>query len=53
MLNYKFKNKNDPEVNIVAKSLTDIHLFGINDSRIDLVEDIHQNKCMENHRVKS
>jgi len=53
MLNYEFKNENDPEIDVVPKSLADIHLFGINDPRVDLVEHVHQNKCVENHRIKS
>ena len=53
MLNCQFKNENDPEVDIVAKSLANIHLFGIDDPTVDLVEHIHQDECMENHCVES
>lgn len=41
MLDYQFENHDDPEVDVVAKSLAHVHLFRINHSRINLVEQGH------------
>jgi hypothetical protein len=52
-LNNHFKNNNDPEVKVVAKSLAYVNLFCIDHSRINLIEHVHKHKSMEYHGVQS
>ena len=47
----ELKDHDSPEGWVVEQGLENIELVGLNDSAIDLIEQIHQDKSMENDSI--
>jgi len=53
VLDNELEDHDSPEGWVVEQGLENIQLLGINDSAIDLIEQIHQDESMENNSVQN